>query len=436
MDPTLPQPNDVEHARLYKILWHWGDVCEHCSQGRHCRRYDCPWKRLPRLRTFSNYYTKITRSYRLEYTGGGGHRAISSHDDVISIIELLKQFPDTPRRELIARHFPKQGSSYKPRALKTDESRAFDLAVRTMTMVNCATEGDLLRQQESGTVPLIWRDGSTLASFLHEAFPWQVQHVSQKVELINDKGPAGKASQVKASLTAELLKKVAKLTLEPTDDLKDHLKMDIEKRELKIYHHTSVLKEHLAATMEVPITDTEAGRVEASEVGTSGSGVDSPDRLEQAQVNKLFSNAIKRGNIPRPIALEVLDSLQKILFPPNTESEQILKSLVRQHALDQDCKVYDHGYDVYRRRDEDDIDFVYFGARLVELYDEMQNPTAHGSFERALQRVSGARYVMLATLVGVFIAVVLGILGLAVGVFQAWVAYQAWRYPVSPPSGG
>lgn len=36
---------------------------------------------------------------------------------------------------------------------------------------------------------------------------------------------------------------------------------------------------------------------------------------------------------------------------------------------------------------------------------------------------------MLATLIGVFIAIDLGILDLIVGIFQAWVAYEVWKYP-------
>jgi hypothetical protein len=38
---------------------------------------------------------------------------------------------------------------------------------------------------------------------------------------------------------------------------------------------------------------------------------------------------------------------------------------------------------------------------------------------------------MLATLIGVIVAIILGRLGLKVGIFQAWVAYQQWKHPVS-----
>lgn len=38
---------------------------------------------------------------------------------------------------------------------------------------------------------------------------------------------------------------------------------------------------------------------------------------------------------------------------------------------------------------------------------------------------------MMATLGGLFATVVLGLLGLVVGIFQAWVAYQQWKHPAS-----
>lgn len=38
---------------------------------------------------------------------------------------------------------------------------------------------------------------------------------------------------------------------------------------------------------------------------------------------------------------------------------------------------------------------------------------------------------MMATLIGVMIAIVIGFLGLAVATFQAWVAWQQWKHPVS-----
>lgn len=121
--------------------------------------------------------------------------------------------------------------------------------------------------------------------------------------------------------------------------------------------------------------------------------------------------------MPRQLAIEALDSIFKILFPPDPESQSFLSSLVSRNSFDEDCLRFEPI--AYRSDDEKDISFNYFGSRLVDLYDELENPTARGWLQKWLERKSGARYVMMATLIGVMMAVVLGILGLAVGTFSS-----------------
>jgi hypothetical protein len=72
-------------------------------------------------------------------------------------------------------------------------------------------------------------------------------------------------------------------------------------------------------------------------------------------------------------------------------------------------------------------------ARTVtrDLYNEVENPTPRNRFERWFERRVAQRYFMMAALGGLLAAIILGMLGLAVGIFQAWVAYQQWRFPVS-----
>jgi len=41
---------------------------------------------------------------------------------------------------------------------------------------------------------------------------------------------------------------------------------------------------------------------------------------------------------------------------------------------------------------------------------------------------------MLATLIGVVFAVLLGMVSLAVSSYQTWIAYQAWQHPVAASS--
>lgn len=123
-------------------------------------------------------------------------------------------------------------------------------------------------------------------------------------------------------------------------------------------------------------------------------------------------------------------SLREVLFPLDSESQSLLRSLVSKKSFDPDCLRVD--LKTYRRTDESNVTFRYWNARLDDLYDQIQNPTPSRLFEKWMERRSGARYVMMATLGGVLIAIVLGALSLGVGIFQAWVAYQQWKHPVQP----
>jgi uncharacterized membrane protein YdfJ with MMPL/SSD domain len=89
---------------------------------------------------------------------------------------------------------------------------------------------------------------------------------------------------------------------------------------------------------------------------------------------------------------------------------------------------------VLRTEDEKDLCFQYFGERLALLLDQVENPRPYGFVEKWVERKSGARYVMLATLIGVIFAVLLGLLAIALSSYQTWIAYQAWKHPVAPAS--
>lgn len=128
------------------------------------------------------------------------------------------------------------------------------------------------------------------------------------------------------------------------------------------------------------------------------------------------------------MALETLSTLKMVLFPYDPESQSLLRSLISKGKLDPDLQRVDSS--IGDPISEDVMRFEYWGSRLTDLYDELENPTPRGFFEKWLERKSGSRYVMMATLVGVMIAIVLGIFSLAVSVFQAWVGWQQWQHPI------
>jgi hypothetical protein len=113
------------------------------------------------------------------------------------------------------------------------------------------------------------------------------------------------------------------------------------------------------------------------------------------------------------------------------KSRALLVSLTTTSGFDPDALRFESTS--IRNADEKDIAYHYLGTRLADLYEELENPKPRGLLEKWLERKSGARHLMFATLVGVVIAIILGMVGIAVGAYQAWVTYQAWQHPVSSP---
>lgn len=131
--------------------------------------------------------------------------------------------------------------------------------------------------------------------------------------------------------------------------------------------------------------------------------------------------------------LEVLDSIQGVIFPlSEPKSKRLLKSLI--HPLSLDPDIVNFEFSSIRKAGEENIPYMYLADRLSDLYNEARNPRPRGWLERQVERKSGARYMMMATLIGVTFAVLLGIASLVVSVYQTWITYQAWQHPVSPSS--
>ncbi|OPB47163.1 hypothetical protein A0O28_0072870 [Trichoderma guizhouense] len=404
----LKSITDAELQKLTQALWKW-NICQACQNAEACTTLGCSWRRSARLERFFDFYKYVTSSYVPDLLPASTP-ALRNHEDVFDIIRLLQAHPDTKRSELTHEYFSKRD---KPPS-SSDQHWAFNLAVQVMSMVKCSAENQPSSLLELGTQAVQWQFDESLAEFISRAFP------QKDIGNLHVHDDLGEIRDIKPALTARRLKKIAGLSFRGTDDLRNHLRMDVKRGVVEIYHYTSVLREHLAASQK------------------SHNPLDFEDSIpvydksfdETCTSQKAGKNCVDlRGNIPRQIALEALDSMQKILFPFDSDSEQILCDLVSKESFDPDCLRYDSA--VYRREGEEAASYNYFGGRLVDLFKELEDPSPRGILEKWLQRKSGARYMMMATLIGVIIAIILGVLGLAVGVFQAWVSYEAWKHPVS-----
>lgn len=234
----LEKVTDKQLQTLGEILWSWA-LCEECKSGRSCTEA-CPSQRLKRLGRFFERYKDLTASYEAD-AAPGECAALSTHEDLFAIIKRLKLEPDITRADFAAKVFKPDTRRRLPSS--ADRERAINLAVKVMAMVNCSAQRQSSGLLEHGLSHTPWRSDLTFSQFIVDIFP-MTDHPS-----LNDDDLKG-SMDLKAALMAKKLKKRIGLKLQPTDDLRRHLKLDRKTKVVEIYHHTAFLKEHLRLTKD------------------------------------------------------------------------------------------------------------------------------------------------------------------------------------------
>ncbi len=235
----LEKVTDRQLQSLGEILWSW-NLCEECRTGRSCNTEECPSQRLKRLGRFFEHYKNLTSSYEAD-TAPGDRAALKTHEDLFAIITKLKLEPDMTRAAFASEVFREDASRRLPSS--ADQERAINLAVKVMAMVNCSAQRESSGLLEHGISQAPWRSDVTFSQFIINAFP-MTDHPGLNDDDLKD------SMDLKAALMAKKLKKRIGLKLQPTDDLRRHLKLDRKTRIVEIYHHTAFLKEHLRLTKD------------------------------------------------------------------------------------------------------------------------------------------------------------------------------------------
>jgi hypothetical protein len=300
----------------------------------------------------------------------------------LELIQLIQSRPHIAREQIAHCYFVEHRISEVESPATLDQHRAMDLAASVLFSLDCRSTHEHADLLEEGSSSLPWRDTISASEFLSEAFPERTcPSVASEKEGIQ--WPA-----VTAAVSGKQLRRILGLRLEATTDLRSHLLLDHERGVLKIFHCTAMLRETLLVHERQPTVCV----------------------------------------VPRRLILEVFDTIHNVLFPSDHESQALLSSLVAKHGFDSDVLRFEswdhHGHD------DPELSYPYFGNRLAELYEELQHPTPRTRLENWFERKSGARYMLMATMIGVFIAVIIGILGLGISGFQAYVSYQQWKHPV------
>ncbi|KAK8068548.1 hypothetical protein PG996_007660 [Apiospora saccharicola] len=378
---------------LCKVLWGWPE-CTLCTVQNPCSGISaCSWHRFKRLAPFFDHYRDMIKRYLPDFEMGSP-QALRDHSDLRAIIRLIGSNPSTPLAGLTDQYFRGNGTRYSSPPTTTDQHRAFSLALHIMSMVTVAAQNSYIDDLEAALLPDVWSDNVSPMQYLESvlqgqsgvrsaASPGPGQGLAQNLEV----------NRVLKSPKARRLSKVGKLSFKATNNLNDHLKLDKKKGVVKLFRHAAFLKEQLLASRSA-LAKTSQGVFEG---------------------------------LSRQYALEVLHSIQDVLFPPDMKSQAFLRSLISEQEMDPDCTLYNNSE--YELEGEDDVSYQWLGPRLMDLYEELENPTPRGVLDQWLERKSRARHVMLATVIGVFVAVFLGILSLIVGIIQTYIAWQQWKAP-------
>jgi hypothetical protein len=224
----LSKATTAELQRLTRALWSWS-ICAECSSGKPCHTEECPWQRSTILNQFFQFYKEVTATYEADVKPGQ-QPGLRTHEDLIMIIEELKSNPETTREALVEKLFTS-------RPARNDQERAINIAVRVMMMVNCSMSRQSSILLEHGNQDVPWRNDVPFSEFITSIFP-KTDHPS--------------IDHIKANLKATKLKKRARLSFEPTNDLRNHLRLDRKRAVVEIFHHTAFLKEQLRLTRDQP----------------------------------------------------------------------------------------------------------------------------------------------------------------------------------------
>lgn len=363
--------------KLGRIIWEW-KTCGACSQQISCNKVGCPWSKGDRLQKYWKEHREMVGSYVPEFLADA--QALTCYDNLLELVHAIKTNRSIPKDQLMQQIYgiSDPDDSSVPTAI--DQRRAMAIGCCILSLTDWRNSDCYDVPSEETSNPLLpWRDSATINEYMLELFPSQIHAYFSDVRI--------KRSTV-CALSATRLHK-AGFRIEATTDLRRHLEMDPFRKVVRMFDCVSALKEMLVAA-----------------------------RNDAAVLI-----------LPRALLLEVLDTIQVVLFPTDHKSRALLQWYVTKRGLDGDLLRFEAAS--FRRDDDPDSNYGYFGSRLAALYDELQNPTPVTALERWFEKKSGSqRNMLMATMIGVFIAVIIGILGLGVAGFQAWVGYQQWKHPV------
>jgi hypothetical protein len=205
---------------LCQTLWEW-KTCTSCSRSG-CPSEQCQWTFKRNLQAYFQFYEDVSCGSRPKDLFET-RQAIRTHDELVSIIRLIKHRPDCTRKELIQQAF----AANTPVPSHDEQNRSFDLSMRILTTLECGPSSHLRKSTNEPYSDLVWKDEETAISFVQSAFDVTS---SETIQLFTP--------------TAEKLRNLGIIVV-GTENLRDHLRYSPRTKTLQIFRFTAFLREHL-----------------------------------------------------------------------------------------------------------------------------------------------------------------------------------------------
>lgn len=110
----------------------------------------------------------------------------------------------------------------------------------------------------------------------------------------------------------------------------------------------------------------------------------------------------------------------------NKRSVAALRRLIRDEKFDPDATWVE-----FVRPIPHDFGFVHWGSRLAELHSVVKDPPPVNPVVSWVERHASERNALAVAMLGLFLAVLFGLLSLITGILQLIIAWLAWRHPVA-----
>ncbi|KAJ4291767.1 hypothetical protein N0V90_009662 [Kalmusia sp. IMI 367209] len=319
-------------------------------------------------------YETFLRYYEQQFYGPGKKKMVAlsidkaaycKHTEVVIALGRLIASPDQTKRDF--------RDTFPVDVVEEEKDWAIQTLLRVALMIDCASKqtappGHMLGDYR----PRSWADDQSLAEFAESCFPSPVHSPAMRARI---RIALGQRNRMKAWKLRERYG----VRFRPTDNLAEHLLFDSQHRTVKVFRQVGYLKAHLSRSLHEPVSTD-------------------------------FKSALKSGFMPTQLLLETLDSIQNLLYPNDEKSIQSLDKFVRKHRYDPDSRNFERSL----RELPDDFEYKFWGGRLVELLDVVNNPPPTNRIVAWFERHSSERNALTVAILGLFLTVLFGFLGMPI----------------------